>query len=209
MPPSNRPSPASPARHMAPHVAAALGRQAQAKPAAAALPREPAAHVRSAIANGSPQMKPAPAVPAGRGVVQRAYVPPHKRAGAVLVAPVAPLHHEAGRPLYDWLNAGHALTFSRVVNQQGDYVTIEVAQRPHLGGAARAIRFNVHNYFSANPTLGSVWAVGIYQCDLNQQENPRAGTLLQLWTNHIARGPNPSLSYDDEDQEWNVYFDAD
>ncbi len=198
----------SPARAVAPHVAAAIGRQVQAKPATST--RAPAAHVAAAIGARSAQLKPM-ARPVG-GVVQRAkYVPPNKRAGAAAAAPPppAPLHDERGRPLYNWLNAGPALTFSRVVNQVSDYVTIEIVERAHIHHAARHIQFNVHNFFGANPYLGSVWALGVYRCELNAQENPRAGTMLQLWRAHIARGPNPSLSYDAEDDEWDVYFDAD
>lgn len=205
-------APAAPARAPAPHVAAAMGLAAQKKALGAAMPA-PAAHVAAALAGGR-RLQPKTATSA---VVQRAeapkrYVPPQKRAGAAPAAAAAaavPLHREQGRPLYNWLNGAGALSLSRVVNQAGDYVTLELVEQAHIGGAGRLIQFNVHDYFGAHPTLGSVWANGVYHCELNAQENPRRATMLQLWTNYIARGNNPSLSYDEEDHTWDVYFDAD
>lgn len=139
--------------------------------------------------------------------MQRAkYVPPHKRGGggAAPVAAAVPLNHEEGRPLYNWLNSGVNLTFSRIVGRHGNYVTLELVERPHISGAARTIRFKVHNYFSANPILGGIWASGVHNCEVGAAENPRTNTLLQLWANRVGPDPNPRLEYDNVWNEWDI-----
>jgi hypothetical protein len=79
--PPQRPGPTPPARALAPHVQAAVGRTAQARmPERASLPvRQPVAHVQAALQRVA-QPKPV-AAPAPRRVIPPPPVPPSESRG--------------------------------------------------------------------------------------------------------------------------------
>ena len=149
----------------------------------------------------------------GTNVIQRMekpkYTPPHLRSSSssssssAAAAFVPALKYPQALPLYNWLSETPHLTLDQIVDQKSDYVTLQLAQKFNQ----HTVLFNVHNYFG-KAYLGGTWVDGIFRCALNGQENPRSGTLLNLWLARRSEGSNPSLSYDAADQEWDLFFDA-
>jgi len=136
-----------------------------------------------------------------RAVVQRAWVPPHKRGGGGK-APEAKLMSLGADAdaLRAFLMKNGNWAIQRIVGYAGDYVTIQLEEPFLYQGQHYLVQFNIHRFNQHNPCMGSIWAAGIRGCAINAQDNPRHGTLLaaglDFWRREQRRPPAPDIDID-------------